>query len=379
VEITSLLSEVNKLKILYLTNVPSPYIVCFLNELGKFCDLTAVFEKSASTERDNSWNKCQFSTFNGIVLNGISTDVDKAICPQIVKYLKKNVYDYIMVANPATPTGIIAIEYLKFRKIPFVLQSEGGFAKSGKGIKERFKKHLMSGAKLYFSATETGDKYFITYGAKKEQIVRYPFTSFYEKDLVTAVPTKQEKLNIRKKLGIEEKKIILSIGRFIYRKGFDILLSACKDVDKTVGIYIVGGTPIEEYIKLKQDLNLDNVHFVDFKSKDEIKEYYKMADLFVLPTREDTYGLVINEAMASGLPIITTDKCIAGLELVKDYENGFIVSVGDEKELAGKMNVILNDDELREKIAKKSLEKIQWYTFENMAKSHMEIFERNSC
>ena len=141
----------------------------FVNELSKLCDLTAIFEKSTSTEGDNSWNKYRFSTFNGIVLNGISTDVDKAFCPQVVKYLKKNVYDYIIVENLATPTGIIVIEYLKIKKIPFILQSEGGFAKNGKGLKEKLKKHIMPRIKLYFSTTEKGDNYFITYGAKKRK------------------------------------------------------------------------------------------------------------------------------------------------------------------------------------------------------------------
>ena len=239
-------------------------------------------------------------------------------------------------------------------------------------MKEKFKKHIISGEKLYLSTTATGDNYFLTYGAKKQNIVKYPFTSLYKKDILMAVPTKQDKLEIREKLDVVEERIILSVGQFIHRKGYDILLNVCKDVDNAVGIYIIGGTPTEEYIKLKQHLKLDNVHFIGFKSKEDIREYYKMADLFVLSTREDTWGLVINEAMAYGLPVITTDRCIAGLELVQDNENGFIVPVGDEKTLAEKINYIMNDSELREKMSQKSLSKVQWYTFENMAKRHIE-------
>ncbi|MHC1682800.1 MAG: glycosyltransferase [Clostridiaceae bacterium] len=365
------------MKIIYITNIPSPYIVNFLNELGKYCELTAIFERNSSKERDDSWKEFAFINFNGVILKGLDLGVDKALCPQIIKFIKKNVYDQIIIANPCTPTGIVAIEYMKLRKIQYVIQSEGGFAKDGKGIKERFKKHIISGAKQYFSTTKAGDEYFITYGAKKEAIVKYPFTSLYKKDILITVPTEYEKLAIREKLGIKEEKIILSVGRFIYIKGYDILLKACKNIDKTVGIYIVGGKPTELEIKLKNILHLDNVHFIGYKLNDEIKEYYKMADLFVLPTRGDTWGLVINEAMAHGLPVITTNKCIAGLELVNDNENGFIIPSEDEKALANKINYLLYNNQLRQAMCNKSLEKIQWYTFENMAKTHIEIFEEN--
>ena len=153
-----------------------------------------------------------------------------------------------------------------------------------------------------------------------------------------------------------------------------MLLKACTKIPKEYGVYIVGGEPTQKYLALKRRLDLDNVHFIGFRSKEELKEYYMAADLFVLPTREDIWGLVINEAMAYGLPVVTTDNCIAGLELVKDYENGFIVPVEDERVLANKINKILTDDDLRGKMAKNSLVKIKQYTIENMAESHIRLF-----
>ena len=102
------------------------------------------------------------------------------------------------------------------------------------------------------------------------------------------------------------------------------------------------------------------------KTKKELSEYYKAADIFVLPTREDIWGLVINEAMAYGLPVVTTNKCVSGVELVKDYKNGFIINVDDVKQLAYAINLILSDDILREKMSKESLKTIDKYTIENM-------------
>ena len=119
-------------------------------------------------------------------------------------------------------------------------------------------------------------------------------------------------------------------------------------------------------------MSLPQLHFIGFQSKEELKKWYQAADAFVLPTREDIWGLVINEAMAQGLPIITTDKCIAGLELVKEGENGYIVPVDNIKFLGKTLNKIFTQDYY--KMGQKSLELILNYTIENMTRCHKEVF-----
>lgn len=167
-----------------------------------------------------------------------------------------------------------------------------------------------------------------------------------------------------------EEKIILSVGQFIFRKGYDILLQASKDLDKSIGIYIVGGEPTDEYKSLREELGLQNVHFIGFQSQEGLKDYYRAADIFVLPTREDIWGLVINEAMSYGLPIITTYSCIAGTELVVDNQNGYLVPAEDKIELAKKIGNIIKDESLLKKMSDESLKTISKYTIENMAEIH---------
>lgn len=171
------------------------------------------------------------------------------------------------------------------------------------------------------------------------------------------------------------KKIAITVGQFIHRKGFDVLLNAWAKCDKEYELYIIGAEPTKEYLDIKEQLHLENVHFEGFKTKEDLKCYYQAADLFVFPTREDIWGLVVNEAMANGLPVITTDKCVAGLELIKDGENGYIVSAENADELAKRINELLSDDWLQEKMAKNNLRKIRKYTVENMAIEHHRILE----
>jgi glycosyltransferase involved in cell wall biosynthesis len=197
--------------------------------------------------------------------------------------------------------------------------------------------------------------------------------ALYERDILQHVISAGEKQKIRQELEIAEEHMVLAIGQFIHRKGFDVLLKAAQSVSKDVGIYIVGGEATEEYLKLREDLGVTNVHFVGFQKKERLAEFYKAADLFVLPTREDVWGLVINEALAYGLPTITTDRCVAGLELIEDGVNGYVVPVEDEKILAEKISAVLSSD--LQQMGEASLRKIRPYTLENMAKTHAEIFE----
>lgn len=169
--------------------------------------------------------------------------------------------------------------------------------------------------------------------------------------------------------------MVLSVGQFIYRKGFDVLIKAAGKIEKNVGIYIVGGEATEEYTMLKEELGLENVHFVGFKRKEELADYYKAADLFVLPTREDIWGLVINEAMAYGLPVISTDRCVAALELIKDGGNGFVVEAGSVERLAERMNEVLKNDDACRKMGVRSSEQIKSYTIEKMVDKHLKILE----
>ncbi|KAA0548462.1 glycosyltransferase family 4 protein [Bacillus sp. BGMRC 2118] len=365
-----------RIKVLFLANIPSPYRVAFFNELGEKCDLTVLFERKTSDERELTWYNNDFSNFRAVFLEGIKVNKNNALCFNVIRYLKKNLYDFIIVGGYATPTGTLAINYMKLKNIPFAINADGGIINKNERLyKKVIKKLLISSADFWLSTSKTTNNYFEYYGADLNKTHQYPFTTLKQIDLVKAPINKLAKNDLRKKLNIKEEKVILSVGQFIHRKGFDVLLNACSILPREYGIYIVGGEPPDEYVKLKKKLELNNVHFVGFKSKEDLKEYYMASDLFVLPTREDIWGLVINEAMAYGLPIITTEKCVAGLELVKDYENGFIIPVDDSSNLAKKITEIIEDDNLQEKMRNNSLIKIKKYTIENMAAETLIIFE----
>lgn len=355
------------LKVILFTNLRSPYMVGYLNELGKTCELTAVFELEQAKGRENAWLKSSPETYREIRLGARQIRPEAGFSLRALPYLFKG-YDRIIIANPTTPTGILLLLTCRIFRIPHIIQSEGGFQGSGRGAKERFKRFLMGKARLYLTGMGGEDDYFLKYGATPGKLRPFPFTSLWESDLPARVPTGEEKHALREKLGLPEGKIILSVGQFIYRKGYDILIRASTGFPAGSSVILIGGKPTEEYLLLSESLGLTNLRFVPFMEKAKLLEYYAAADLFVLPTREDTWGLVINEAMAAGLPVITTDRCIAGVQLIREGENGMIIPTDDPDALSRAVCQMLTDPALAA-MGENNLQKMRTYTIERMAKA----------
>lgn len=359
-------------KILFITNIPAPYRIDFYNELGKYLDLTVLFEAKGANDQGIkfNWNYDKIVNFKAIFLS--DGDIkERKVDWKILKHLKKNEYDEIVVTNYSYFTEMAAIIYLKLFRVPYYMETDGGIIRDENFIKRIYKRFLVSGAKGYFSPSRSSDKYLSFYGAKENRIYRYPFTSLKEKDVLEKPVTETEKKLLRKELLIKEKYMILGVGQFIHRKGWDVLIEAAKTLDSDYGIYIVGGTVGEKYKKLASNAKAP-IYFLEFKGKEKLAEYYKSADIFVLPTREDIWGLVVNEALAYSLPVITTTNCVAGEELIKNNENGRLVSSENSNELAGSIVEIMHSN-IYKQMSIKALDSIRNHTIEKMVIAHKKI------
>lgn len=364
-------------RVLFLTNYASPYRVRFFDELGKYMDVTVLLTDPVEsvTHRNEAWFEDGRGGFHPVQLSGRPIK-GEYFCPEVSRWLKKP-YDAIVIGGYSSPTAIWAMAYLRLRRIPFYMEVDGGLIRQEGKLKYRIKRTLVKMASAWLSTGAYPTKYLVHYGAEPEKVFFYPFSSLYEGDILGSVVSQEEKAALRRELGISQKRMILAVGQCIPRKGFDILLNAAKDLPEDVAICILGGEPTEEYLRLREELGLTMVSFPGFQKKEILAKYYRAADLFILPTREDIWGLVVGEAMAYGLPVITTDRCVAGLELIEDGINGYIVPVEDVEALAWKIGEALRGN-LAE-MGAASLRKIRPYTIENMVKAHVEILERGQA
>lgn len=367
------------MKVIFLTYSQSPYRVDFFDELSKYVDLTVCYEvKKDDDAKKNNRN----STWYGNINNNYKSIFLKNkrifkmnISFDMIKLIKKNKYDIIVIGGYSSLTAMFTMEYLKNKKIPFILNTDGGFIKYNENkIKYFIKRYFIGMADYYLSTGENANKYLMFYGAKESYIYTYPFSSLKQNEILNKRVSKNDKILIRHELNINNKLTFISIGRFIEIKGFDILLKSIGQI-KDAQFYIIGDKPKEEYMNIIESNKLDNVYFIDFMKKDKILMYLQASDVFILPTRGDIWGLVINEALASGLPVITTNKCGAGLELIKDNYNGFIIDVNSVSDLNNKIDFFINNQNKISIMSNNALKSIQKYSIENMALNHYEIFK----
>ena len=167
----------------------------------------------------------------------------------------------------------------------------------------------------------------------------------------------------------------LYLGRIVPHKGLDILIhafSSLRDIREDVSLIICGDGPFRQYCEsIVSYNNTKDVHFLGSTNPKYVGNIFKNASVFVFPCHfndlvYESWGLVVNEAMSMGVPVITTRAVGATYDMIEDKKNGLIVKENDTTALYNAMNKILNMDLTKMKInARKTFETINNY--ENMA------------
>jgi glycosyltransferase involved in cell wall biosynthesis len=164
------------------------------------------------------------------------------------------------------------------------------------------------------------------------------------------------------------------VGRLSKEKNVETLIKTFKllkanlEESEDWGLILVGEGEKKEYLKyLVKELNVEDIYFLGGKLWKEVPIYYALADVFILPSISEPWGLVVNEAMVCGLPVIVSDRAGSAYDLVKEGENGFIFSPFSEKELFEKMAFFVKNLDKIKKMGEYSKRIIAEYTPENAA------------
>lgn len=357
------------MKVLFITNVPAPYRVDFFNELGKSVDLTVVFERDNAKSRNKDWVSSNFINFKYTFLKGFKYGDDGVISFKIKKHLKQG-FDIVLFGNYHTPVSIIGTKYCIKKKIAYGLSIDGIFKHENENkLKLKIKRKMFSNASFFVTSGEYSVDVIKYYGGANCYV--YPFTSIHEEYVLKEPVSKKEKEELKEKLGLK-KKTILFVGQMVPRKGIDILLKGYAKL-KEYELVMVGGNLTGEYLELAKRLDVKPV-VIPFLNSKALEEYYLASDVFVLPTREDQWGLVINEALAKGLPVVSTTACLSCYEMIK--ENGKIIPVEDVSSLIEAVKeILLLDEEEYRVLQEGAIQVARAFTIEKMAERHIEIFK----
>ena len=326
-----------------------PYHIARIRSLSAYFDTTCV-ELSGITS-EYLWDKVTGSySFQRITL---FENIDSRKIP--IKVLKERIFDllnsleinYILINGWSEKAALIALDWSISKKIPAILMSESTeFDFRRIWYKEWFKRNLIN---LYSGALVGGilhKNYLVKLGMSSENIC----TGY---DVIDNEYFYLKTNEIRHQSALREKfslpnKYFLASKRFIQKKNINRLLNSYKLYRQAShdpwDLVIIGDGPLRnQIISVLEELDLQkSVHLPGFIQYNEIPIYYAFAQAFVHASTTEQWGLVVNEAMASGLPVIVSNKCGCVPELVHNKKNGFTFDPYDIVELASLLRIVEN-------------------------------------
>jgi glycosyltransferase involved in cell wall biosynthesis len=164
--------------------------------------------------------------------------------------------------------------------------------------------------------------------------------------------------SVRYRYNLTGKTVLLFSGQMIERKGVDTLIEAFKRVGQLrsdVALLLLGGGPKRAVYEHMVPAELrTRVHFAGHVPQNDLPEHFAAADVFVFPSRHDGWGVVINEACAAALPVITTYQTGAAYDLVEDGKSGFLLDHNDVEGFADRMFRLVDEPGLRQNFGQRS-------------------------
>ncbi len=254
------------------------------------------------------------------------------------------------------------------RKIPVYFRGDSNLADETPGIKSllrgAFLKWLYRHIDYAFYVGTANKAYYLKAGLKKDQLLFAPHAidnSRFSENKGSEAEWLRRCLHIK-----QDDVLILFAGKLEEKKAPCLLLSAFKKLNnKKVHLLFTGNGPMEALLKEKAR-TLNNIHFMDFQNQKKLPAVYQACDLFCLPSRGpgETWGLAVNEAMASGKAVLVSDKVGCTTDLVKEGVNGYIFKSGIEDDLLKRLEILVSEKEKLSAMGKRSFKIIQDWCFE---------------
>jgi glycosyltransferase involved in cell wall biosynthesis len=219
----------------------------------------------------------------------------------------------------------------------------------------------------------------LAHGLKEEQLIFAPHAVDNDRFIKNADVYYNDAMSWRKAMGIEQNSIVfLFAGKFEPKKDPLLLLRSFIALQNThTHLILVGNGVLEE--ELKRIANpYPNIHFLNFQNQTKMPVVYRLGDVFVLPSQGpgETWGLVVNEAMACSLPILTSNKVGCAADLVKENYNGYIFESGNFYDMVSKMQLMVdhNKSSLKD-MGSNSLNLISEWSIKNLVDQILHAIE----
>jgi glycosyltransferase involved in cell wall biosynthesis len=271
---------------------------------------------------------------------------------EILSKIRKNKYDAVIIQGWTNFTWWLVPVVCLFSHKPYIFMTDANElgTESRRNFKRVFKRLFLSiflfkNASGFLTSGVANENFYKDYGVPYNKMVRMPFSWGYDIFLDEGRKMEPQRDELRKKFGInKEDFIFLYMGRQSKEKLPFTLIDAYNRVNnENKKLFFVGDGPLHSNIRQYiLNRNIKGIKFFGFCRRPYIYNFYNMADALVLPSSNEPWGIVVNEAMCFKLPIIASDRVGAAWDLVKDGYNGFISPAGNIEQLAICMKKMIN-------------------------------------
>jgi glycosyltransferase involved in cell wall biosynthesis len=269
-----------------------------------------------------------------------------------------------------------AVHWARRNNRATILMSESNwYDRPRNWLKEFMKRYWVS---RHYDAAFVGGEHSAAYlerlGLQRSKIWRGYDVTDNETFSREAARARSQKRILLLKLGLPEQ-YFLYVGRFSPEKNLQRLLTAYSQYahgvgNKAWGLVMVGSGPLESGLKtMASSLGLSNVLWPGFQQTGLLPSYYALASCLILPSLTEAWGLVINEAMACGLPILASERCGAGVDLIFPGLNGYLFNPYNVQEMSSLMEWMTSGQADAQAMGEISQMIITRYTPENWAKA----------
>jgi glycosyltransferase involved in cell wall biosynthesis len=283
-------------------------------------------------------------------------------------------YDAILIQGYRSACYIPAVAAALMAGIPLFVRSEshgeGGTNSLKAGLKRVLLRWLARRVAVVLAIGSWNRRHWRSAGVPEERILDAPYAVDNEAMQAAIDAQPKEVARIRSAWGAQTGDVVfLFAGRLIESKGPALLLEAFAALAPRGRCHLVfvGDGPLQQSLREQaKAARLSNVHFAGFVNQSALPYHYAAADVFVLPSFSETWGLVVNEAMACGLPVVVTDAMGCSPDLVEQTGAGIVVRARFVEELMGALDKMM-EPEIREHAASLARRAIKGYTFAKSA------------
>lgn len=315
----------------FITHLPAFYKINLYNELAKQLNIYVIFISNSSSIRTEDFTKGE-RNFDYEVINQEDFELRNKwkSSLQVAKTLYKLSYNKVVVGGWDLLEFWIIVFFNKKSKNALVVESTA-MESDAKGLKGLVKKFFINRISLAFPSGKLHLELLSNLGYKE----RYFFTKGV--GIFNRAIVKKENKSFSNKF--------LYVGRMSEEKNLDFLINYFNK-NKDYQLTLVGKGPLEDKLK---EISNENIKFLSHVPNSEIHKIYQENDIFILPSISEPWGLVVDEALYYGLPVIVSNKVGCATELVEENINGEIFVYNSEDEFNKKLTKIIHNFEIYRK------------------------------